>query len=45
MVPVRAGWQEAFEAGKAPKVRLAATHLSALEYSRLADLRAHAVDA
>lgn len=38
-------WQEAFEAGRAPKVRLAATHLSALEYCSLADLRAHAVDA
>lgn len=40
-----ARWQEAFEAGSAPKVRLAATHLSALEYSSMADLRAHAVDA
>jgi uncharacterized protein (DUF2237 family) len=39
-----ARWQEAFEAGSAPRVRLAATHLSALEYSSLADLRAHAVD-
>lgn len=39
-----ARWQEAFEAGHAPKVRLAATHVSALEYSSLADLRAHAVD-
>jgi uncharacterized protein len=39
-----ARWQEAFEAGAAPMVRLAATHLSALEYSSLADLRAHAVD-
>lgn len=39
-----ARWQEAFEAGKAPKVRLAATHLSALEYSSLDDLKAHAVD-
>jgi len=38
-------WQEAFEAGAAPRVRLAATHVSALEYSSLADLRAHAVDA
>ena len=38
-------WQEAFEAGSAPKVRLAATHLSALEYCSLADLQAHAVDA
>ena len=37
-------WQEAFEAGRAPKVRLAATHLSALEYCALADLRAHALD-
>lgn len=39
-----ARWQEAFEAGHAPQVRLAATHVSALEYSRLDDLRAHAVD-
>lgn len=38
-------WQEAFEAGNAPHVRLASTHLSALEYSSLADLRSHAVDA
>jgi uncharacterized protein len=38
-------WQEALEAGAAPKVRLAATHVSALEYASLADLRAHAVDA
>jgi uncharacterized protein (DUF2237 family) len=37
-------WQEAFEAGKAPKVRLASTHVSALEYSDLKDLQAHAVD-
>ena len=37
-------WQDAFEAGAAPKVRLASTHLSALEYSNLADLTAHAVD-
>ena len=40
-----ARWQEAFEAGSAPKVRLAATHLSALEYSSMADLRSHAIDA
>ncbi len=38
-------WQEAFEAGCAPQVRLASTHLSALEYSDLADLRSVAVDA
>ncbi|MEO7398100.1 MAG: DUF2237 domain-containing protein [Ilumatobacteraceae bacterium] len=37
-------WQEALEAGAAPKVRLVATHMSALEYSDLADLRAHAID-
>lgn len=37
-------WQEAFEAGSAPRVVLAATHLSALEYSSLADLRSHAID-
>jgi len=40
-----ARWQEAFEAGKAPHVRLASTHVSALEYSSLASLVAHAVDA
>ncbi len=37
-------WQEALDAGAAPQVRLASTHVSALEYSSLADLRAHAVD-
>ena len=35
-------WQEAFEAGAAPKVRLEASHISALEYSQLGDLRKHA---
>ncbi|MGI8602338.1 MAG: DUF2237 family protein [Verrucomicrobiales bacterium] len=35
-------WQEAFEAGRAPPVILAATHLSALEFVNLEDLRAHA---
>lgn len=38
-------WQEAFEAGQAPQVRLAATHVSALEHCSLADLRHHAIDA
>jgi len=38
-------WQQAFEAGLAPKVVLKATHLSALQYCRLEDLKAHAVDA
>lgn len=37
-------WQEAFEAGAAPQVCLAATHVAALEYSDLADLRAHGID-
>jgi len=35
-------WQEALEAGAAPRVRLTATHVSALEYCTLADLQAHA---
>jgi uncharacterized protein (DUF2237 family) len=38
-------WQEAFEAGQAPAVVLEATHLGALEWCRLDDLRAHAVPA
>ena len=38
-------WQEAFEAGKAPSVRLASTHIGTLEWCSLGDLRAHAVDA
>ena len=38
-------WQEALEASAAPQVRLASTHVSALEYCSLKDLRAHAVDA
>jgi uncharacterized protein len=35
-------WQEAFEAGKAPEVVLEATHLRALEWVSLGDLRSHA---
>jgi uncharacterized protein (DUF2237 family) len=35
-------WQEAFEAGCAPPVVLPATHISALEFVSLEDLRAHA---
>jgi uncharacterized protein (DUF2237 family) len=38
-------WQEALDAGAAPQVRLTSTHVSALEFCSLADLRAHAVDA
>ena len=35
-------WQEAFEAGRAPKVVLRATHAAALQYCRLEDLCANA---
>ncbi|MEO2104830.1 MAG: DUF2237 domain-containing protein [Actinomycetota bacterium] len=38
-------WQEALEAGAAPQVVLAATHILTLEWCGLADLKAHAVDA
>lgn len=38
-------WQEALEAGVAPPVKLASTHISALEFVGLADLEAHAVEA
>lgn len=37
-------WQEAFEAGKAPKVALESTHISAIEFCNLEDLQAHATD-
>jgi uncharacterized protein (DUF2237 family) len=37
-------WQEAFVAGHAPKVILAASHVGALAYCRLADLVSHASD-
>ena len=36
-------WKEAFDAGCAPQVILEATHISALEWVNLSDLRAHAV--
>ena len=36
-------WQEAFLAGAAPAVVLEATHIAALEWARLEDLKAHAV--
>lgn len=38
-------WQEALDAGFAPRVVLAATHEAALAYCDLEDLQAHAVDA
>jgi uncharacterized protein (DUF2237 family) len=37
-------WQEAFLAGRAPQVVLAATHEGALEHCALADLKQFAVD-
>ena len=36
--------QEAFEAGRAPRVVLRATHEGALDYCALADLKRHAID-
>ena len=39
-----ARWQEAFEAGRAPRVSLRATHERALEVVSFADLKAHAID-
>jgi uncharacterized protein (DUF2237 family) len=37
-------WQEAFEAGKAPKVKLRSTHTFTLEFVALKNLEAHAID-
>jgi uncharacterized protein (DUF2237 family) len=37
-------WQEALEAGYAPRVVLRATHEDALSYCSLADLKRHALD-
>ncbi|MBK1618288.1 hypothetical protein CKO42_07500 [Lamprobacter modestohalophilus] len=39
-----ARWQEAFEAGCAPRVALRSTHERALEVCDLGDLKRHAVD-
>lgn len=36
-------WQEALEAGVAPKVFLEGTHMSAIEFVSIEDLKAHAV--
>lgn len=38
-------WREALDEGMAPQVVLAATHVSALEFVALDDLKLHAVDA
>jgi uncharacterized protein (DUF2237 family) len=37
-------WQEAFEAGMAPKVALLSTHVGALNYVKLDDLKRYAID-
>jgi uncharacterized protein (DUF2237 family) len=37
-------WQEAFEAGSAPRVHLAATHAGAIEWCSLEALKAHATE-
>ena len=37
-------WQEAFEAGMAPRVVLTATHEGALDHCALSDLKRHAID-
>ena len=39
-----ARWQEALEAGKAPRVVLQATHAAALKIVKLADLKKYALD-
>jgi uncharacterized protein (DUF2237 family) len=39
-----ARWQEALEAGAAPRVVLGATHAAALEHVALADLKRYALD-
>lgn len=39
-----ARWMEAFEAGRAPRVRLTSTHRRALEICPIEALRAHAID-
>jgi uncharacterized protein (DUF2237 family) len=39
-----ARWREAFEAGRAPRVILAATHEATLELVGLDDLKRHAID-
>lgn len=37
-------WKQALDAGCAPKVKLSATHISAIEFVSLEDLQAHAID-
>ncbi|WP_169977550.1 DUF2237 family protein [Tautonia rosea] len=37
-------WKEALEAGMAPRVVLEATHMSALEFVSIEELKSHAID-
>lgn len=37
-------WKEAYDAGVAPPVKLASTHISMLEFATLEELREHAAD-
>lgn len=37
-------WKEALEAGCAPQVKVKATHMSAIEFVSLDDLKRHAID-
>lgn len=37
-------WREALDAGRAPRVVLAATHEGSLEFAALADFKKHAID-
>ena len=37
-------WKEAFDAGVAPPVYLEGTHIGALEYATLDELKAHRID-
>jgi uncharacterized protein (DUF2237 family) len=39
-----ARWKQAYDAGMAPRVKLAATHISALEFATLEELREYALD-
>ncbi|MEX2169581.1 MAG: DUF2237 domain-containing protein [Pirellulales bacterium] len=37
-------WKQAYDAGMAPRVKLAATHISALEFATLEELQEYALD-
>ena len=37
-------WTQALKSGRAPKVKLESTHISALEFCDLADLKDHAIE-